>query len=122
MTSPSRLRTGAAIEVSRQVQSARASAQAAEFVRDAGAMNRIGAAFGNEVGPSYVAAVARHPDVVIIVSGHNDSRWSAAATSNAAGRVIDGLRNSLPDVVIVLVAPIWQDGSPPLYSSKPSPA
>lgn len=53
------------------------------------------------------------PDVVIVASGHNDSRWSAAATSREAERNIDRIRADLPDAVIVIVAPIWQNGSAP---------
>lgn len=63
---------------------------------------------------SRVARVVRErPDVVVIAAGHNDSRWSAAATSKAADEVIRRIHARLPDTVIVVVGPIWQDGSPP---------
>lgn len=59
------------------------------------------------------AAIARHPDIVFVASGHNDSHWSAAATAKAADKVIDRLHNALPHAVLVIVAPIWPNGSPP---------
>jgi lysophospholipase L1-like esterase len=63
---------------------------------------------------SRVAATIRlRPDIVVIASGHNDSRWSASATADAADAVIRRLRRALPDAVFVIVAPIWQNGSPP---------
>jgi lysophospholipase L1-like esterase len=58
-------------------------------------------------------AIAARPDVVVLAAGHNDSRWSSAATAAEAERVIDRLHAALPDAVLVIVAPIWQDGSPP---------
>ena len=58
------------------------------------------------------AAIARHPDIVFVAAGHNDSRWSAAATAKAADKVIDRLRKALPHAVLVIVAPIWPNGSP----------
>ena len=58
-------------------------------------------------------AVRLKPDIVFIASGHNDSRWSASATADAADTAIRRLRRALPDAVFVIVAPIWQDGSPP---------
>jgi lysophospholipase L1-like esterase len=57
--------------------------------------------------------VARHPDVVVIAAGHNDSRWSPSSTEMAADRVIDRIHRSLPEAAIVVIGPIWQDGSPP---------
>jgi lysophospholipase L1-like esterase len=59
------------------------------------------------------AAVRQRPDVVVLAAGHNDSRWSAAATGKEADHVIDRLHRSLPGAVIVIMAPIWQNGSPP---------
>jgi len=59
------------------------------------------------------AAIRLEPDVVVVASGHNDSRWSASATADAADAAIRRLRRALPDAVFVIVAPIWQDGSPP---------
>jgi lysophospholipase L1-like esterase len=63
---------------------------------------------------SLVGRAARaHPDVIVLAGGHNDSRWSAAATARAADAVIDRLRRAAPDAVLVIVAPIWANGSPP---------
>jgi acyl-CoA thioesterase-1 len=59
------------------------------------------------------AAVRQRPQVVFVAGGHNDSRWPAATTSKAALTVIDRLHAALPGAVIVIIAPIWQDGSPP---------
>jgi lysophospholipase L1-like esterase len=59
------------------------------------------------------AAVRLKPDIVVVASGHNDSRWSASATADAADAAIRRLRRALPDAVFVIVAPIWQNGSPP---------
>ena len=60
------------------------------------------------------AAVRHRPDIIFIVAGHNDSRWSPATTIRAADRVVVRLRAALPRAVIVVVGPIWQNGSPPL--------
>lgn len=59
------------------------------------------------------AAIRQHPDVVFIASGHNDSRWTVAATAKAADKVIDRLHKALPNAILVIVAPIWPSGSPP---------
>ena len=65
------------------------------------------------IGSLVSRTVRLRPDVVILAAGHNDSRWSAASTIREADRVIARLRDGLPDAVIVIVAPIWQNGSPP---------
>jgi lysophospholipase L1-like esterase len=68
----------------------------------------------NQPVASRVAATIRlRPDLVVVASGHNDSRWSASATADAADAVIRRLRRALPNAVFVIVAPIWQNGSPP---------
>ena len=59
------------------------------------------------------AAISRKPDVVFVAAGHNDSRWTAAATSRAADAVIARLHRALPDAVLVIIGPIWPSGSPP---------
>ena len=66
------------------------------------------------VGSLIAKTVGQRPDVEIVATGHNDSRWSAATTSQEAERVIARLRASLPDAVLVIVAPIWQNGSAPV--------
>lgn len=65
------------------------------------------------IGSRVAAAIAAAPDVVVVAGGHNDSRWSAGATASAADRVLDRLRAALPDALLVVVGPIWPDGSPP---------
>ena len=65
------------------------------------------------VGSRVSAAIERHPDVVFIAAGHNDSRWSSTATVRAADKVIDRLRAALPNALLVIVAPIWSSASPP---------
>jgi lysophospholipase L1-like esterase len=65
------------------------------------------------IGSQVDAAVRQKPQVVVIAGGHNDSHWAATTTSKEAVQVIDGLHAALPDAVIVIIAPIWQDGSPP---------
>lgn len=65
------------------------------------------------IGARVGAAIAARPDVVVLAGGHNDSRWPDGAVAAAAERVIDRLRAGLPDALLVVVGPIWQDGSPP---------
>jgi lysophospholipase L1-like esterase len=65
------------------------------------------------VGTRVAAAIRANPDIVFVAAGHNDSRWSVSTTATAARSVIERLHNALPNAVIVVVAPIWQDGSPP---------
>jgi lysophospholipase L1-like esterase len=69
---------------------------------------------GQPIGSLVGRVVARRPDVVVIAAGHNDSRWSASSTGAAADRVIDRLHRALPDARLVVIGPIWADGSPPL--------
>jgi lysophospholipase L1-like esterase len=52
------------------------------------------------------------PGVVVIAGGHNDRRYGADRASDAADDVIDRLRTALPNAILVVVGPIWQDGSP----------
>ncbi len=65
------------------------------------------------IGSRLGAVVRASPDVVFVVGGHNDSRWSAASTGASADRLLGRLRAALPRVRIVVVGPIWQDGRPP---------
>jgi lysophospholipase L1-like esterase len=65
------------------------------------------------IGSRVDTAVRHRPDIVFIVGGHNDSRWSPATTMRAADRVVARLRVALPRAVIVVIGPIWQNGSPP---------
>jgi len=60
-----------------------------------------------------LAEVVRlQPGVVVIAAGHNDRRYGAARASDAADDLIDRLHADLPDAILVIVGPIWQDGSP----------
>jgi lysophospholipase L1-like esterase len=68
---------------------------------------------GQPMGSRVQAAIDRHPGVVVIAGGHNDSRWSASAVAAAADRVIQRLHAALPNARLVIVAPIWPSGSPP---------
>jgi len=68
---------------------------------------------GQPIGSRVGAAIDRHPGVVVISGGHNDSRWSTASVAAAADRVIHRLRAALPNARLVIVAPIWPSGSPP---------
>jgi lysophospholipase L1-like esterase len=65
------------------------------------------------IGALVASAVRHDPDVIVLAGGHNDSRSSVSATARAADDVIDRLRASAPDALLVVVAPIWQDGNPP---------
>ncbi|HET9521329.1 MAG TPA: SGNH/GDSL hydrolase family protein [Candidatus Limnocylindrales bacterium] len=65
------------------------------------------------IGALVAKAVRQDPDVIVLAGGHNDSRWSVAATARAADDVIDRLQASAPDALLVVVGPIWQDGNPP---------
>jgi len=68
---------------------------------------------GQPIGSRVPAVIRQRPDVVFIVGGHNDSRWSSATTATAADKVILRLHQALPDAVLVVVAPIWSNGRPP---------
>ena len=68
---------------------------------------------GQPIGSRVDATVRHRPDIVFVVAGHNDSRWSPSTTIRAADRVVARLRAALPRAVIVVVGPIWQNGSPP---------
>ena len=71
---------------------------------------------GQPIGTLVGRALAHHPDVVVVEAGHNDFRWSSSATAAAADRVIARLHRALPTAVLVVIGPIWQDGSPPVTS------
>jgi lysophospholipase L1-like esterase len=58
-------------------------------------------------------AIRLRPDVVVVASGHNDSRWSTTATDRAADKAIERLRQALPDARMIIIGPIWPSGRPP---------
>lgn len=60
-----------------------------------------------------LAAVIRlKPGIIVIAGGHNDRRYGAPAADAAADALIARLRKALPHATLVIVGPIWQDGSP----------
>ncbi len=69
---------------------------------------------GQPIGTRVDAAIRAKPAIVFIAGGHNDSKWSATATGHAADRVIDRVHAALPRALLVIVAPIWPSGSPPV--------
>ncbi|MEI7744746.1 MAG: SGNH/GDSL hydrolase family protein, partial [Chloroflexota bacterium] len=68
---------------------------------------------GQPVGALVSAAIAARPEVVIVAAGHNDSHWSASMIDAAADKVISRLRSGLPSARLVIIGPIWPNGSPP---------
>lgn len=63
---------------------------------------------------SRVAAVLKaQPGIVFVAAGHNDNRFGSRATGKAAEAALRRLRRGLPDAVIVVIGPIWANGSPP---------
>jgi lysophospholipase L1-like esterase len=64
--------------------------------------------------PSQVAdVVLARPRIVFVAAGHNDRRFAASRSDRAADAVIARLHSALPDAILVVIGPIWQDGSPP---------
>jgi lysophospholipase L1-like esterase len=59
------------------------------------------------------AVIQANPRVVFLAGGHNDRSYGATAAIRAAIPVIDRLRTALPGAILVVIGPIWQDGSPP---------
>jgi lysophospholipase L1-like esterase len=60
------------------------------------------------------SVVRAKPRIVFLAAGHNDRRYGASRASTAADAVIDTLRTRLPDTLLVVIGPIWQDGSAPV--------
>ena len=52
------------------------------------------------------------PGIVVIAGGHNDRRYGAPPADAAADALIDRVRAALPHATLIIVGPIWQDGSP----------
>jgi lysophospholipase L1-like esterase len=57
--------------------------------------------------------IGARPRIVFVAGGHNDRRFSTSRSTKAADAVLDRLRRALPDSILVVIGPIWQDGSPP---------
>jgi lysophospholipase L1-like esterase len=68
---------------------------------------------GQPIRTRVAAAIAARPRVVVLAAGHNDARFGTRASAAAADAVIDRLRRALPNALLVVVAPIWANGSPP---------
>jgi lysophospholipase L1-like esterase len=49
---------------------------------------------------------------VFVAGGHNDRRYVPSQSASASDRVLDTLHRALPNTIIVVIGPIWQDGSP----------
>jgi lysophospholipase L1-like esterase len=56
--------------------------------------------------------IRAQPSIVFLAAGHNDRRFDTGSSATAADAVIDRLRSSLPGALLVVIGPIWQDGSP----------
>lgn len=60
-------------------------------------------------------AIKLRPDVVVIAAGHNDSGWSQSSVATAGWLALHALHVRLPNALIVVVGPMWQDGNPPVW-------
>jgi lysophospholipase L1-like esterase len=68
---------------------------------------------GQPVRTRLASVVQARPGIVFVAAGHNDNRFGRRATGEAADAVLRRLRRALPDAVIVVIGPIWANGSPP---------
>jgi lysophospholipase L1-like esterase len=59
------------------------------------------------------SVIKADPRIVILAGGHNDRRYASSLSARAADAVVDRLDSALPDAILVVIGPIWQDGSPP---------
>jgi lysophospholipase L1-like esterase len=57
-------------------------------------------------------AIRLKPDLVILAGGHNDEHYGTDRTARAADTVLDGVRDAFPGAILVVIGPIWYDGSP----------
>jgi lysophospholipase L1-like esterase len=57
-------------------------------------------------------AIRLKPDVVILAAGHNDEHDGTDRTARAADTVLGELGAGLPGAILVVIGPIWYDGSP----------
>ena len=57
-------------------------------------------------------AIGLKPDLVVLAAGHNDEHYGTDRTARAANTVLDELGAGLPDAILVVIGPIWYDGSP----------
>ena len=68
---------------------------------------------GQPIRTRVAGVIKAHPRIVFLVAGHNDRRFATALSTTAADAVIDRLHKALPDSVLVVIGPIWQDGHAP---------
>jgi lysophospholipase L1-like esterase len=68
---------------------------------------------GQPIRTRVAAVLQARPGIVFVAGGHNDSRFGRVATGTAADAVLRRIRRALPDAVIVVIGPIWGNGSPP---------
>jgi lysophospholipase L1-like esterase len=52
------------------------------------------------------------PDLVILAAGHNDEHYGTDRIARAADTVLGELGDGLPGAILVVIGPIWYDGSP----------
>jgi lysophospholipase L1-like esterase len=57
-------------------------------------------------------AIRLKPDLVVLAAGHNDEHYGTDRTARAADIVLDELGDGLPGAILVVIGPIWYDGSP----------
>lgn len=57
-------------------------------------------------------AIRLKPDLVILAAGHNDEHYGTDRTARAADAVLGELGAGLPGAILVVIGPIWYDGSP----------
>lgn len=68
---------------------------------------------GQPIGSLVGRAIDDHPKVVVVAAGHNDFNWPRSATAAAADKVIMRIHRALPHALLVVIAPMWQNGRPP---------
>lgn len=68
---------------------------------------------GQPIRTRLAAVLKAEPGIVFVAGGHNDNRFGPGATGKAADAVLQRLRHGLPDAVIVVIGPIWGNGTPP---------
>jgi lysophospholipase L1-like esterase len=57
-------------------------------------------------------AIRLNPDLVVLAAGHNDEHYGTDRTARAADSALSELSAGLPGAVLVVIGPIWYDGSP----------
>jgi len=64
------------------------------------------------VGAQVSEAIRLKPDLVVLAAGHNDEHYGTDRTARAADAVLRELGAGLPGAIVVVIGPIWYDGSP----------